>query len=79
MELTPQNIELIRLTATEVSRQIVEKVVAGVIKTHLDTCPYGKTLLKTKLILVGFCIGSGIGGGIAGGGIAVTLMKAFLG
>lgn len=47
----------------EIAREIVEKVSSNVMQIHLDTCPHGKLLSKTRNLIIGACIGSSIGSG----------------
>lgn len=47
----------------EMSRQIVEEVSQRLLKLHMETCPHGKLLSKTRNLMIGACIGSSIGSG----------------
>ena len=47
----------------EISREIVEEVASKVMKIHLETCPHGRLLSKTRNLIIGACIGSSIGSG----------------
>ncbi len=43
----------------EVAREIIEKVLAE----HITSCPHGRALVKSKMLLIGLCLGSGVGSG----------------
>lgn len=47
----------------EISREIIEEVSQKLLKLHLETCPHGKLLSKTRNLIIGACIGSSIGSG----------------
>lgn len=47
----------------EITREIVEEVSTKVMKIHLESCPHGKLLSKTRNLIVGACIGSSVGSG----------------
>ncbi len=47
----------------EISREIVEEVSMKVMKIHLETCPHGRLLSKTRNLIIGACLGSSIGSG----------------
>jgi len=51
----------------EIARQIVQEVLIQ----HIAACPYGKSLLAFKWMLIGSCVGSGI----AGGGVGAALVR----
>ena len=55
--------------------QIAERIIQCVIEKHIQTCPHGRTLLKTKMIMVGIAVGSGI----ASGGTVVAFAKFLFG
>ncbi len=55
----------------EIAREINREVLAA----HIASCPYGKTIFGTKMLLVGLCIGNGL----LGGGAVFGLMRIFLG
>ena len=55
----------------EIARDIIEKVLAE----HIKTCPVKQTILRTKLFLIGICVGSGF----ASGGLVLTLGRFSLG
>lgn len=56
-------------TCREVAREIIKEV----LKEHIQSCPHGKTILASKMLLVGMCIGSGI----ASGSVVFALMEFF--
>ena len=51
----------------EVARELIKEVLAQ----HIESCPYGRSLLVSKWFLIGLCIGSGV----AGGGIVAAVFK----
>jgi len=58
-------------SATEVSKQIIEDM----LKWHIDSCPFGKSIIASKWVLLGVCIGSGL----SGGSMVAVLIKIFSG
>ncbi len=58
-----------KIECKEIAREIVQEV----LKIHVQTCPYGRSLLKFTCIAAGITIGSGI----AGGGFVLTIIKVF--
>lgn len=54
-------------------KEIARVIVKEVLETHVQTCPYGRSLLKFTCIAAGIAIGSGI----AGGGFVLTIIKVF--
>ena len=48
-------------------REIASEVADVVVKQHVESCPYGKTLTAWQYLLKGI----GIGAALAGGGIGV--------
>jgi hypothetical protein len=55
----------------EIGRTIVKEALAE----HIKSCPHGKTILASKMFLMGVCIGSGF----AGGGLALAVAKLLAG
>ena len=55
----------------EIARVIIKEVLVG----HIESCPHGKTILASKMLLVGMCVGSGF----ASGGIVFGLIKLISG
>ena len=55
----------------EIAREIVKEVMVE----HIASCPHGKSLLASKMFLMGMSIGSGA----AGGGIALALARVIMG
>ena len=47
----------------EISREIVEEVSMRVMKIHLENCPHGRLLSKTRNLIIGACVGSSLGSG----------------
>lgn len=56
-------------------KEIARLIVKEVLKEHIASCPHGKTLLKSRMFLMGVCIGSGF----AGGGFALAVSKIIMG
>jgi len=54
-------------------KEIARAIIKEVIKEHIESCPHGKTLLASKMLLVGMCVGSGF----ASGGIVFGLVRLF--
>lgn len=55
--------------------KIAERIVQCTLDKHVELCPHGKALLKTKLLLVGIAVGSGI----ASGGTVMAFAKLIFG
>ena len=55
----------------EMTRQIVDEVVKEVMRVHLETCPHGRLIARSKM----FFIGAFFGSGLAGGGVVLTVAK----
>ena len=55
--------------------RIAERIVRCTLDKHIETCPHGKTLLKTKILMIGIAIGSGA----ASGGTIFTIAKYIFG
>jgi len=77
MALGQQDIELIEARAELIAERVVEKVTEKLLQNHIDTCPHGRMIMKSKFLAIGSVLGAGIGGGIGGGGIVAILMKVF--
>ena len=58
-----------------VIEKIAAKVTQQVIATHIQCCPHGQLLLKSRSLLVGLCIGSGA----AAGGVVALVAKVLTG
>lgn len=58
-----------------VIEKIAAKVTQQVIETHIQCCPHGQLLVKSRSMLVGLCIGSGV----AGGGVVALASKMLMG
>jgi hypothetical protein len=56
-------------------KEIARIIVKEVIVEHILSCPHGKTLLASKMLMIGISIGSGF----AGGGLALALAKLIVG
>lgn len=52
-------------------KEIAREIVKEVLSEHIASCPHGKTLLASKMFIIGVCTGSGF----AGGGLALGLAK----
>jgi len=44
-------------------REIAREIVKEVLIEHIKSCPHGQFLMRSRMLLIGLCIGSGIGGG----------------
>jgi hypothetical protein len=44
----------------EMTRAIVDEVVKEVLQVHLQTCPHGRLIAKSKVFFIGAFIGSGL-------------------
>lgn len=55
-------------------RELAREIIAEVMVLHIVSCPHGMAMLKTKVFLVGICIGSGL----ASGGLVITLARFIL-
>jgi hypothetical protein len=69
MELTAQDKEWLKLTSSALAREVALEV----IKVHVQICPHGQILARTKSILIGI----GIGSGCFGGGLGFMVAKIF--
>jgi len=58
-------------TCRELAREIIKEVLI----LHIAACPHGKSILASKMLLVGMCIGSGV----ASGGVVFGLVKLISG
>ncbi len=56
-------------------KEIAREIIKEVLLIHIESCPHGKTLLASKMFMMGICIGSGF----AGGGLALGIAKVALG
>jgi len=77
MPLNEQDIALIEAKTELMAERVIEKVTIKLLLQHIESCPHGKALLKSKYLVVGSIIGAGIGGGLGGGGIVAVLIKVF--
>lgn len=53
-------------------KEIARAIVREVLEMHIAVCPHGRTLLSSRWLLFGVCIGSGFGGGA----FVLALIKA---
>lgn len=58
----------------EIAGKIVERVTEKLILQHQASCPHGKAFLKSKMLLVGIFIGSGL----FSSSLALVLAKVIL-
>ena len=56
-------------------KEIAREIITEVLLVHIDSCPHGKTILASKMLLVGMCVGSGL----ASGGLVIALMRFVFG
>ena len=52
-------------------KEIAREIVKEVLSEHIASCPHGKVILASKMLLVGACVGSGL----ASGGIMYALLR----
>lgn len=55
-------------------KEIAREIIKEVLFEHIRSCPHGIAIIKSKMFLVGICIGSGI----AGGSAALALARLFI-
>jgi hypothetical protein len=55
----------------EMTRQIVDEVVKEVMRVHMESCPHGRLIARSKV----FFIGAFLGSGLASSGIVLTVLK----
>ena len=58
-----------------IMHDIARCIIKEVMSEHIKTCPHGQAMLRTKILLVGICIGSGI----ASGGLVLGVTKLVFG
>jgi len=56
-------------------KEIAREIVREVLIAHIECCPHGLLIVKSKALLLGACIGSGI----SGGGVVYALIHAISG
>jgi len=52
-------------------KEIARAIIKEVLIEHIASCPHGRTILASKMLLVGMCIGSGL----ASGGTVYALVQ----
>jgi len=52
-------------------KEIAREIIREVLVMHIEACPHGRTILASKMLLIGMCVGSGI----ASGSLVFSLMK----
>ena len=52
-------------------KEIAREIIKEVVKEHIASCPHGRTILASKMLLVGICVGSGL----ASGGVVFALVR----
>lgn len=67
MSITEHDKDWIKLKVKDMIFNINKEI----IKEHIKTCPYGRSLLITKSLLVGIVIGAGL----LGSGVGVAIAK----
>ena len=55
----------------EMAREIVKEVLVA----HVMACPHGQLIMKSKALIIGLCIGSGL----ASGGVVIGAFKLITG
>jgi hypothetical protein len=58
-------------------REIAREIGAEILVQHVNSCPHGKELAKSKAWVLGLCVGSGIAGGATVMGISRLLVGLF--
>jgi len=53
-------------------KEIAREIIKEVLREHIQSCPHGKTLLASKMLLIGACMGSGL----TSAGVIYGLIKA---
>ena len=56
-------------------KEIARVIIKEVLTEHIAACPHGKTILASKMLLVGMCVGSGL----ASGGVVYALVRLVAG
>lgn len=56
-------------------KEIAREIIQEVLEIHIESCPHGKTILASKMLLVGMCVGSGL----ASGGVVFALARMVTG
>jgi len=54
-------------------KEIAREIIKEVLLEHIESCPHGKIILASKMLLIGACIGSGL----ASGGVVYALAQIF--
>lgn len=67
MALTPGD----KAECKEIAREIIKEVLI----VHIASCPHGRTLLSSRWLMAGVCIGSGFGGGTVALALAKLLVQ----
>lgn len=67
MSLTENDKEWVKLKTKEMFFEISKIVIIE----HIKTCPYGRSLLLTKTLIIGIVIGAGL----LGSGVGVAIAK----
>ena len=52
-------------------KEIAREIIKEVLIEHIESCPHGKAIMASKMMLVGACIGSGL----ASGGVVIALAR----
>ncbi len=68
--MTDQDKEWVKLIAKELCFEVTKSIISE----HIQSCPHGRSLMNSKWLLVGICIGSGM----TGGGIGALMAKLLL-
>jgi len=71
MALSQQDIDLIEARSELIAERVVTRVVAEVLRTHIQLCPHGRSLGNSKRLLIGIGIGIGL---ISSGSSAATAL-----
>jgi len=52
-------------------KEIAREIIKEVLIEHIASCPHGKAILASKMLLIGMCVGSGF----ASGSVVLALAK----
>ena len=73
MALNDEDRAYIKEASTNIAGEVSERIIERVMKWHIKSCPHGKSILISKWLIIGACIGSSLGSGT----LVAVLMKIF--
>ena len=56
-------------------KEIAREIIKEVLVEHIKSCPHGRVILASKMLLIGACVGSGL----ASGGVVFALSRIIVG